>query len=414
MADIDNNWQNLLVSGENSSDTALWPVLISSLALICCVILVYLATRDVTITLILFSAMVFFAGFAMLYMRSITGAGEQEQISPDWTVTAAAADHPEILIAITDRAGRLVCSNPKYSQLTQQPVAPPGLPLDQGSSEILLEAARTAWRDGEADADSIRHSGRNYEVYVARAGRGEDHLLWRMQPVTQSSLIDDARKMLSGKPGLAAGRAGLMVCVVGPEGRIRAANGGFARRATGDNAANVVGRDLGSFLRTDDKENLYFEREIGVRRPLRLVHVPLSDPHEPLPEDISHVPGMFLLLDRGDQMVDRSNAMQQIEFMLSLLPIGLAMVDRDGRFLFANDSFMRVIGREGSAAPSYPGDLVVREDKSVLADTIRRFATGRSQTGDLAIRLKDMPDDPVSLSLSGIRGLGDAAAFPAR
>lgn len=411
MADINNNWQTLLVSGEDSSGNMVLPVLISSLALICCVTLVYLATRDVTITLILFSAMVFFACFAMLYMRSISDSGEQELITSDWTITAAAADHPEILIAITDRAGRLVCSNPKYSQLTQQPVAPAGLSLDQGSSEILLEAARTAWRDGEADADSIRHSGRNYEVYVTRAGRGEDHLLWRMRPVTQSSLIDDARKMLSGKPGLAAGRAGLMICVVGPEGRIRAANGGFARRATGDTAANVVGRDLGSFLRTDDKENLYFEREIGVLRPLRLVHVPLSDPHEPLPEDISQVPGMFLLLDRGDQMVDRSNAMQQIEFMLSLLPIGLAMVDRDGRFLFANDSFMRVIGREGSAVPSYPGDLVVREDKSVLADTIRRFATGRSQTGDLAIRLKDMPDDPVSLSLSGIRGLGDAAVL---
>ncbi|WP_438726710.1 ATP-binding protein [Parasphingorhabdus sp. DH2-15] len=411
MPNIENNWQHALVSGSDHDSKLSWPVLLSGLALICCVSLVYLATRDLAITLILLSAMVFFGGFALLYIRSVATSVDADIIAPDWTVTAAAADHPEILIAITDRAGRLVCSNPQYSQLSNQPLAPANLPLDQGSSEILLEAARTAWRDGESEADGVRHANRQYEVYVSRAGRGEDHLLWRMQPVMQSSLIDDARQMLSGKPGLAAGRAGLMICVVGPEGRIRAANSGFSRRAAGDAAANVVGRDLGSFLRTDDKENLYFEREIGVRRPLRLVHVPLSDPHEPLPEDISQVPGMFLLLDRGDQMVDQGNAMEQIEIMLSLLPIGLAMVDRDGRFLFANASFTRVIGREDKDIPSYPGDLVVREDKSVLADTIRRFAVGRAQTGDLAIRLKDLPDDPVSLSLSGIRGLGDAAVL---
>ena len=87
------------------------------------------------------------------------------------------------------------------------------------------------------------------------------------------------------------------------------------------------------------------------------------------------------------------------------------MADRDGRLLFANPAFMRAAGRDGQLPPTYPTDLVVREDKRALSEAIRRFAQGPATAGDIAIRLTTQPDDPVSLSLAGVRGLGEAAVL---
>jgi two-component system cell cycle sensor histidine kinase/response regulator CckA len=72
---------------------------------------------------------------------------------------------------------------------------------------------------------------------------------------------------------------------------------------------------------------------------------------------------------------------------------------------------MRAAGHEGEAPPTYPTDLVVQEDKGALSDAIRRFGQGPANSGDLAIRLAAQPDDPVSLSLAGVRGLGEAAVL---
>jgi len=82
--------------------------------------------------------------------------------------------------------------------------------------------------------------------------------------------------------------------------------------------------------------------------------------------------------------------------LLSNLPLGLALVDRDGRFLFANEAFARVAGFEPQSLPPYPGDLVVAEDKAAVSDTIRRYARGQSMSGDIAVRLKNDPDEAVA------------------
>ena len=94
-----------------------------------------------------------------------------------------------------------------------------------------------------------------------------------------------------------------------------------------------------------------------------------------------------------------------------LLPLGLAMADRDGRLLFANAAFMRASGHEGQAPPTYPTDLVVREDKAALSDAVRRFGQGPATSGEVAVRLAAQPDEPVSLSLAGVRGLGEACVL---
>jgi two-component system, cell cycle sensor histidine kinase and response regulator CckA len=97
--------------------------------------------------------------------------------------------------------------------------------------------------------------------------------------------------------------------------------------------------------------------------------------------------------------------------LLSTLPLGLALVDRDGRFLFANDAFARVLDVEPTKLPPYPGDLVISEDKGVVLDSIRRYGSGPKTSGDIAIRLKERPDEVIALSIAGVRGLGGAAVL---
>jgi len=97
--------------------------------------------------------------------------------------------------------------------------------------------------------------------------------------------------------------------------------------------------------------------------------------------------------------------------LLDVLPIGLALVDRDGRFLTMNNSFRSAGGIEGDGMPSYPGDLVVKEDKAPVADAIRRNARGPAMSGDLPVRLSHQPAEPVAMTVAGLRGLGDAAVL---
>jgi len=119
--------------------------------------------------------------------------------------------------------------------------------------------------------------------------------------------------------------------------------------------------------------------------------------------------GTLLLLESNDgpSLANSTN----VQVLLEMLPIGLALVDRDGRFLTMNQAF-RVAGGLGSVEmPAYPGDLVVKEDKAAVADAVRRNARGPAMSGDLPVRLKHQPAEPVALTVAGLRGLGDAAVL---
>jgi two-component system cell cycle sensor histidine kinase/response regulator CckA len=97
--------------------------------------------------------------------------------------------------------------------------------------------------------------------------------------------------------------------------------------------------------------------------------------------------------------------------LLDLLPLGLALANTDGRFIYLNKGFRKAAGLTKDARPLYPSDLVVEEDKGAVADSVRRFARGRPVTGDISVRLKCSPDEPVALTIAGARGLGEAAVI---
>ena len=143
--------------------------------------------------------------------------------------------------------------------------------------------------------------------------------------------------------------------------------------------------------------------------------MPVADPDEPGGLDPELTPSLMIVAESqvglGGSATQSSAAVPHLEALLGQLPLGLAMADRDGRLLFANPAFMRAAGHEGAKPPTYPTDLVAREDKGALSDAIRRFGQGPASSGDLAIRLATQPDEPVSLSLAGVRGLGEAAVL---
>ncbi len=338
-----------------------------------------------------------------------------EAVGPDWSVTVAAIDRPDAAVVITDRAGRLVCANALYEEWFQTDEPPAKLPLDEPSAEQLAKVMRAAWRDGQAEADLLENEHGRWSALVKRSGRGEDFLIWRFTRVVSKDLAADTVRMLGGKIGRALSRAGFAAAIVTPEGIIQHTSAGFALRAAGDPQADLAGKDFVSLLRQDNSDRFTWAREGRSGAPLTLFHLPIADPDNPAEPDPKTTLSLMLLADAGAGIGGGSEkstaAVPHLEALLSQLPLGLAMADRDGRLLFANAAFMRAALQEGQAPPIYPTDLVVREDKGPLSDAIRRFGQGPATSGDIAIRLPGQPDDPVTLSLAGVRGLGEPAVL---
>ncbi|MBX9884723.1 MAG: response regulator, partial [Novosphingobium sp.] len=180
-----------------------------------------------------------------------------------------------------------------------------------------------------------------------------------------------------------------------------------------------TGTDFVGYFSADDQERIFYAREGNRGASVRMLHVPIAEPAAvaaggaagSAAADPAQTASLFLLIDNQGGVGDTRTGIPQIEALLARLPLGLAMTDRDGRFLFANKAFLRAAGHDESGPPPYPSDLVIREDKGALADAVRRFAQGAGGAGDVAVRLRAAPEDPVSLSLAGVRGLGEGAVI---
>ncbi|RDC60221.1 Histidine kinase [Alteripontixanthobacter maritimus] len=342
------------------------------------------------------------------------------ELMPDWSVTVAAIEHAQEAIAITDRANRLVCANRAYRDAFGIDAAPPNLDLQRPAVERLVSLARAAWRDGSAEVEKLSNISGTPDVWrveAKRAGRGEDYLLWRFCELAEEDVAQTMGARITGTFGRLLTASGIEAAVVGVDGIVRAVSPGFAERASGDANATLAGQDFVGFLRSDERDRIYFAREGRRGSPQTLIEVALDESTATVagPQGRSG-PALMLMIDSGVGIGGgwegaAAGNMPQLESLLGALPLGLAMTDRDGRFLFANPSFLRAVGRYDRGLPQYPSDLTVREDKGALADAVRRFGKGPASTGDMAVRLRDTPDEPVSLGLAGVRGLGDAAVL---
>lgn len=382
----------------------LLPLLASVVAGFAAAALILLTLND-RVVAIGFAAAGILAAGVLLGARRMLHSEAATETWTDWGVAQALAAASDDALAVTDRAGRLVCANARYEILFAGWPTPPSLPVSDNAVADLGVAARTAWRDGEARVENIQVYGAPVSARVSRVG--EESLVWRFVGVQALDLAVQVEALIDGHTGERLAAAGIMAVMVTPEGRIRSANRVFKARAMGEPDAPVEGRDFTRFLITDSMGLIHFEREGLDGTPLRVLQIPFLDGED--------TPMLVALLDEENLNLPSpaigASASAHVRSLIAMLPSGLALVDRDGRFVSMNDAFVRAARINAAAPPLYPIDLVVREDKAALADAVRRFAGGAAQSAEMTVRFTDAPEEPVALTIAGARGLGDAAVL---
>lgn len=351
-----------------------------------------------------FSASVLALSALVIFARRMFPKASASRVEFDWSLVRDAADNDDVAVAVTDRAGRLVCANAMHESWFGGPLAPPAILNAPDSVALLAAAGRTAWRDGKGEVRGLRRETLLFDTEVLRSGRNEDHLVWRFRTASQFDFATEAKRLIAGPAGKRIGEAGIMAVLIGGEGRIRAASQTFITRALGRMEAPIEGREFVTLLEADRNGVIRFAHEGRAGLPLRLLQVPI-DP------DSVDTPTLIILLDEDTERLAGASVTSNVQSLLAMLPLGLALADRDGRFLFLNDAFCRAVGAQAGAKPVYPGDLVVREDKAAVADAVRRYAMGQPMTSDIAVRLVSQPEEPVALTIAGARGLGEAAVL---
>ncbi|MGN6155653.1 MAG: response regulator, partial [Sphingomicrobium sp.] len=354
------------------------------------------------------AALLFLAVFAVGVPAAVLRRKPRPAPTPDLQQLIAAPDFSLVgsilgliadAAAITDAEGGLLAANTTYRERFGAR-RPTDVPTDGDSAQALETARSMAWRESGGCSTGIETEAGTFAVEVERVGARSDLLLWRFLKPAPTDPVAATSARMRGKAGETLAAAGLLAALVDPDGKLVSWNSLFASRAIG-------GRPTDESLRLQDlvqpaeegQFRLIAEAEVG--RPLRAIHLPFDAPGT---EGWSN----FYLFDSPDTLPLSSS--QYLQAMMDILPIGLALVDRDGRFLTMNDAFRTAAGIK-SSRPVYPGDLVVKEDKAAVADAVRRHARGPAMSGDLAVRLARNPKEPVALTIAGLRGLGDAAVL---
>jgi two-component system cell cycle sensor histidine kinase/response regulator CckA len=343
-------------------------------------------------------------GTMLLFGARLKRANVAETVPPrpDTALLRAAIDSSPVAVAITDAEGRMACANGCYGEWFGRGTAPVELPLDDGDLETLKRLAVAARRDGQASAQ-LNTPALNLRAQVERAGFGDRHLLWKFTRTDELDLVREVQRLIGGEPGRRIGEAGLMAAIADGEGKLIAANRAFVARATGKADAPVGGTPLVELIVAAEDGSFNFAAEGKAAAPLRIVQIPIADGADPVT--------FFLLLD--DTSVSRLGQEESanIKALLDFIPLGLALANIDGRFVYLNKAFRKAAGLAKDARPVYPGDLVVDEDKAAVSDSVRRFARGPSASSDMSVRLKSQPEEPVALGIAGARGLGEAAVI---
>ncbi|HWH17770.1 MAG TPA: response regulator [Allosphingosinicella sp.] len=379
-------------------------VVLIALAALASAALLFWAVGSMVFTASFLAGMIGAAALVALHKTSQAAAGEEPQFRTDVALLRAALDS-SAAAAITDTEGRLRCANQSYSEWFGGHAAPADIGFEDEEDEARIRAAAAAaLRDGSASLEGLQLRGMSLRADIYRAGAGQSHLVWRFGRGQHVDLAREARRLIEGDAGVRIGEAGMMAALADHEGKLIGANRAFVARAFGDADAPASGTPLVNLLAATEQGQFHFAAEGKGAGPLRIMQVPVSEGEEAVT--------LFLMLDDASGFGGLSQeGSASLNALLDFLPIGLALANSDGRFVYLNKSFRKAAGLSKEARPIYPGDLVVDEDKAAVSDSVRRFARGRTVAGDLAVRLKSNPDEPVALTIAGARGLGDAAVI---
>ena len=347
-------------------------------------------------------ALLGFAGAVFAYARPPRTRAPSEPlvVGPDYSLVGAALGLSREPAALTTSEGSLLIVNAAYRERYGGRRAPLQLGQNDAAREALQLAKTMAWRDRAGCVAGVETDAGSSPVEVERVGSQGDLLLWRFPDPGPADPLTSAVRHVRGITGERLAAAGVMAAVVDDDGTLLAANGLFQERALRGREGTEV--QLHDLLDAGEDQQVRLAVDGEAATPLRAVHVPADAAGDGRA-------GTFLLFDGSDGASAAQSS--NLQTLLDVLPIGLALVDRDGRFLTMNKAFRQAAGIKGSVTPVYPGDLVVKEDKAAVADAVRRNARGPAMSGDLAVRLVRQPAEPVALTIAGLRGLGDAAVL---
>ncbi|MFL6739070.1 MAG: response regulator [Sphingomicrobium sp.] len=323
-------------------------------------------------------------------------------ILPDLALVGSALSLSPDATVITAADGTLRSVNAAYKTRFGGTPDPLEAGKDKKAAKSLANLRELALRDGSATAEGIQTRKGALRVEVSRVGIDNGLLLWRFAGDAPEDPLDVAAKRIAGQTGERLAAAGVLAVLVDRDGRLVAANALFSDRALGGSVSTKRPPLFTELVDATAEGTVRLLAEGPDARPIRVVNVPLE-----AGSGASASTVLMFDAEEGPSLASSTN----VQVLLEMLPIGLALVDRDGRFLMMNKAFRQAGGIPGEEMPSYPGDLVVKEDKAAVADAVRRNARGPSMSGDLPVRLAHQPTEPVALTVAGLRGLGDAAVL---
>jgi two-component system cell cycle sensor histidine kinase/response regulator CckA len=347
------------------------------------------------------------AGFGLAFsMRSRVEAAADES---DWPLIRGVLDGTGEAMALTALDGTLISANRNWAAMTGSYEEPVALGVTDTVKTRLDEARDQVQRDGKVELRArlrLAAGPADAAVTVRRVGSDAPYLLWSLERAGADALMDETIRRFEAHDGRWLGRAGVLAALVDATGRIISANRSFRTLALGSPEAEAAGEDFSRFLEMEDGAIRLLPAD-GEARPMRLIKLELDSE-----EGGGQAGYLFLLIDPEDESDGDTGpsgaapAAGSVESLLGMLPLGLALADRDGRFRFLNDAFLRAAGASEGPEPLYPSDLVIEDDKAMAADIIRAIAVGRQPPRDLRVRLKSRPEEPVALTVAHARGLG--------
>ena len=323
----------------------------------------------------------------------------------DWSATRATLDAIEQPAAICDAAGVLICANQSWAAIAGGYRTPVEL---AGEDPDLSETVRQAQANALLAGSDVVRFGREGEgdrrrlLRVRRIEGREECFLWMAEDQADPAVRQNMRVMVHEAIGNAFADAGIAMVLTDSEGRIVATNTLFRRWRGGSDPAGTD-TTLSSLIELDSNGMVRVPGAEGKQEPVRLIELALpGDPHEPRSY-------LFLMLEDRPGEGGALGAVEtaaSVPALLGTLPLGLALTDRDGRLRFMNDAFCRAADISAEDEVLYPSDLVMDDEKGVVADVIRKVATGQPALRDLRVRLKSAPEEPVVLTLARVTGLG--------
>ncbi|MGB7405449.1 MAG: ATP-binding protein [Pacificimonas sp.] len=351
----------------------------------------------------LFAAMILASGvvgYLTALGRTKRGGGQI-----DWALVRTALESQQVALAITDPEGRLISANAAYGQRAGGFTVPHALaPIGSAAHNAIQVAAADARRDGRgfADLDLTGDDGlaRRLRVMVRPAEQGRDYLLWTLRRDRVDKAVDDLREMLDGPLGTWLTKAGIGAAMAAPDGQMLVANKKIGEWAEID-GRRLAGTNLGTLVERDEDHEELGWLKVGAsdadRLPVAVDRMPLTSSETPQESD----PWLFLLREGEPSLPEQPAPPTDLPALLSVLPIGLALADRDGQLVFMNDAFRAAagVGSEETDGLIYPSDLVIKDDKPIVADIVRRAAATPDVVRDLPVHLRHRPEDPVVMTI---------------